>query len=163
MGETSLYDTDILAWTEEQAAALRALAGRPDLPNALDLPNVIEEIETLGRTELKAATSPIRLILLHLLKVAFVPDSQAEAHWRTEIVTWHGDVQDNMTISMHQRVDMDALWRRALREAGAALRENGAALPRTLPGECPFGLEDFLGETFDTDAAVARLRALAAP
>src|ERR687884_1012100 len=54
MGEASLYETDILAWTEQQAAALRDLAGRRDLPNALDLENVIEEIETLGRNELKA-------------------------------------------------------------------------------------------------------------
>src|SRR3954470_14023612 len=81
MGEASLYETDILAWTEEQAAALRALAGRPDLPNALDLPNVIEEIEALGRTELKAATSPIRLILEHLVKLAADPDAPARLHW----------------------------------------------------------------------------------
>jgi hypothetical protein len=160
MGEASLYETDILAWTEEQAAALRALAGRPDLPNALDLPNVIEEIEALGRTELRVATSPIRLILVHLLKIAFVPASPAEAHWRTEIVTWHGDVQDNLTGSMHQRVEMDALWRRVLREAGSALQENVAALPPGLPRECPFVLHDFLGESFDIDAAVARIRAL---
>lgn len=160
MGETSLYETDILAWTEEQAAALRMLAGRPDLPNALDLPNVIEEIEALGRTELKSATSPIRLILLHLLKIAFVPDSRDEAHWRTEIANWHDEVQENMTNSMHQRVDMDALWRRAMRLAGPALKENGSVLPRGLPSECPFVLQDFLGEEFDVDTAVGRLRAL---
>lgn len=160
MTRPNLYDTDILEWTEQQAAALRALAGRPDLPNALDLPNVIEEIEALGRTELKAATSPIRLILLHLLKIAFVPGSRDEAHWRTEIVTFHGDVQDNLTASMHQRVDMDALWRRALRVAEPALNEHGALLPRRLPRECPFALQDFLGEEFDTDSALARLRGL---
>ena len=109
MSGSSLYDTDILAWTEEQAAALRALAARPDLPNALDLGNVIEEIEALGRTELKAATSPIRLILFHLMKIAFAAESRDVRHWRTEIATWHDDAADNMTASMHERVDMDQL------------------------------------------------------
>ena len=161
MGETSLYETDILAWTEEQAAALRALGNRPDLPNALDLANVIEEIEALGRTELKAATSPIRLILVHLLKIVFVPGSRDEPHWRTEIVTWHDDVQGNLTASMHQRVDMDGLWRSALRRAEAALRESGSALPRSMPPECPLALADFLSEEFDLDGAIARIRAAA--
>lgn len=109
MDAPSLYDTDILEWSEQQAAALRALAARPDLPNALDLANVIEEIEALGRSQFKAATSPIRLILLHVLKLAFAPDSPAAAHWHTEIATWHNDVLDELTPSMHQRVDMDAL------------------------------------------------------
>ena len=70
MGEPSLYETDILAWSEQQAAALRELAARRDLPNALDLANVIEEIEAVGRNELRAATSPIRVMLEHLVKLA---------------------------------------------------------------------------------------------
>lgn len=159
MDAPGLYDTDILEWTEQQAAALRALAARPDLPNALDLENVIEEIEALGRSQFKAATSPIRLIMLHVLKAAFAPDAPALAHWRTEIASWHSDVLDELTPSMHQRVDMQVLWVRALKEAAPALRENGAMLPMDLPRSCPFVLADFLGEDFDVDAAVARIRA----
>jgi hypothetical protein len=47
MAGTDLYDTDILAWSEQQAEALRELAARRDLPNALDLPHVLEEIGDL--------------------------------------------------------------------------------------------------------------------
>lgn len=50
----SLYDEDILAWSEQQAALLRDLARHRDLPNALDLENVAEEIESVGRDELRA-------------------------------------------------------------------------------------------------------------
>jgi Domain of unknown function DUF29 len=45
------YDDDFLAWSEQQAAALRGLAGRRGLPNELDLEHVAEEIEDLGRAE----------------------------------------------------------------------------------------------------------------
>lgn len=159
MGDRSLHEADILAWTEQQAAALRALTGRPDLPNALDLPNVIEEIEALGRTELKAATSPIRLILEHLVKLASDPDAQARAHGIEEILHWHRDVQDSMAPSMHQRVDMETLWHRARRDAERALALHGAQVLRGLPEACPLALSDFLAADFDDECALAKLEA----
>jgi hypothetical protein len=54
------YDTDILAWSEQQASVLRGLRSRGDLPNELDLEHVAEEIEDVGRSELNAAQSLIR-------------------------------------------------------------------------------------------------------
>lgn len=156
-GERSLYDTDFLTWTEEQAAALRELAARRDLPNRLDLENVIEEIETLGRSELKAATSPIRLILGHLLKAAMQPDSPARHHWAVEIAAWHGEARDEILPSMHRKIDMNDLWRRAIRDARVALDRDGIALPRDITAACPLPLDAFLQEAFDFDAALAQV------
>jgi len=59
-----LYETDFLAWTEEQAALLRS--GRSDLA---DLANIAEEIATLGRAERASLRSAYRLVTLHLLKL----------------------------------------------------------------------------------------------
>ena len=59
MGDSSVYDEDILIWSERQAAALRSLASRRDLPNELDLANVIEEIEDVGKSEFHTVESPI--------------------------------------------------------------------------------------------------------
>ena len=61
MGDRSLYDEDILVWSEQQAAALRSLASRRDLPNELDLANVIEEIEDVGRSEFHASRAWSRI------------------------------------------------------------------------------------------------------
>jgi hypothetical protein len=36
MDAATLYHDDIVAWAEQQAAALRELAGRPELSNAVD-------------------------------------------------------------------------------------------------------------------------------
>ncbi len=52
--QPSLYDEDVVAWAEQQAAALRALGARPDLSNALDWENVIEEVESVGLSEIRA-------------------------------------------------------------------------------------------------------------
>jgi hypothetical protein len=53
-----LYDTDILPWTEQQAGLLRRAAAGARV-NGLDWPNLIEEIEDLGRSELRAVRSSL--------------------------------------------------------------------------------------------------------
>jgi hypothetical protein len=51
-----LYDADILLWSEQQAEFLRRRAA-----NALDWDNLVEEIEAVGRNELHAVMSHLRL------------------------------------------------------------------------------------------------------
>jgi hypothetical protein len=46
--ERSLYQTDYYAWTKQQAAELRAMAARR-ASSTLDLANLAEEVESLGR------------------------------------------------------------------------------------------------------------------
>lgn len=56
----SLYEEDFYAWTQEQAALLRA--GRVA---SVDLPNVLEEIETLGRKEIAELRSRFTVLAQH--------------------------------------------------------------------------------------------------
>lgn len=157
MDGPALYDTDILAWTEEQAAALRALAGRRDLPNALDLENVIEEIESVGRSQFHAVESRLRLMLEHLLKLASAPEAPARGHWVDEVLHWQAELLSLISPSMHQRIELDQQWRRACRLAERSLAAHGDRLSPGLPEACPFTLADFLVEDFDPDAALGRL------
>src|SRR5215210_7847095 len=83
MDRRSLYDDDIYAWTQQQAEALRRLAGtRRDLPNELDLENVAEEIEDVGKSELHRVESFLRLIWIHLLTAASAPQARSQRKWR---------------------------------------------------------------------------------
>jgi len=149
MDRPDLYESDILAWSEQQANALRRLATRRDLPNELDLDNVVEEIETVGRNELRATESPIRLILMHIAKAVSQPEARAVAHWRTECIGWQDDLLRSFSPSMRQRIDMDALWRSALRQTEAALAEHGVPLAARLAGPCPVSLDDLLSSAFE--------------
>jgi hypothetical protein len=50
MDRRALYDDDYFAWLQEQAAALRRFAhDRRDLPNDLDVEQIAEEIEDVGK------------------------------------------------------------------------------------------------------------------
>jgi hypothetical protein len=84
MSNSTLYDDDILLWS---AATIRELGRtRGDLPNALDVENVAEEIETVGRPELAAVNSCLERILVHLIKLFAEPGTQSARHWRSDIV-----------------------------------------------------------------------------
>jgi Domain of unknown function DUF29 len=62
----SLYDRDFYAWANEQAALLRG--GRI---KQADIPNIAEEIESMGRTEKRELISRLTVLLVHLLKWTF--------------------------------------------------------------------------------------------
>ena len=62
------YDDDFYAWTQYQAEVLRSMAVAD---NRFDRENVVEEIETLGRSERDAVRSQVRRIIEHLLKRLF--------------------------------------------------------------------------------------------
>jgi Domain of unknown function DUF29 len=66
----SLYDRDFFAWTQQQAALLRrAAAGEPS--SDLDLQNLAEEIESLGKRDRRALPAQLARITEHLLKLQF--------------------------------------------------------------------------------------------
>jgi hypothetical protein len=165
MADGDLYLTDILAWSEQQAGALRELASRRDLPNTLDLTHVAEEIEDVGLSELNGVKSRIRLILGHAVKCLDEPQGQSVPHWLAEIGNWQSDLADRFSASMRQRIGMDVLWQRALRQAALDLAAQGVRqkplLEQLAQAPCPLSLDDVLADPADPAALVQRLEAAA--
>ena len=62
-GRGRTYDADVYGWAIDQAGHIRA--GRYDL---LDVANVAEEIEALGRHEFDVLVSNLAVVLQHMLK-----------------------------------------------------------------------------------------------
>src|SRR5688500_1457284 len=81
MDERIAYDEDFYAWSQNQAAVLRDLATRRDLPNDLDLEHVAEEIEDVGTAELNSVCSMLRNMLAHMIKLASSSNSEPKDHW----------------------------------------------------------------------------------
>jgi hypothetical protein len=166
MDGASLYDEDILAWSLLQAATLRSLADRRDLPNQLDLANVVEEIEDVGKSELRAVESLTRNILVHVILLWADPGAPPTFGWRGEIATWHDDILRRIGPSMRPKLDLDPIWRGAVRVACAKLADwdetKAAAARAALAGSrCPFDLAALTTEEFDVSHAVARIEAAA--
>lgn len=152
------YDEDYYAWTQRQAKLLRALNGLPtDLPKELDINHLAEEIEDLGRSELRSVTSLIRQVLVHLMKATSETGARARAHWLAEAATFQADVPGYYTPSMRQLIDLDAIWKKARKLADVQLREHGSSLAAGVPESCVFSLDDMVADAFDVEAMAARL------
>lgn len=159
MDRPSLYDDDIVAWAEEQAAALRTLGARDGLSTVLDCKNVAEEIEGVGRSHIRAAEGLLIQTLAQLLKRVSAPLAPSSTHWREEIVTFQTTAWSAYEPSMRQRLNWDEIWKAALTAAEAGLGAYGNGLLPGLPNACPLDPADLLAERFDVDRALRTLAA----
>ena len=160
MDRPSLYDDDIVTWAEEQAAALRELGARGELSNAVDWELVAEEIEGVGRAQIDAVDSALRLVLIHVLKYLSAPNAQSTASWRSEVLTFGRAARKRYRPSMRQRIDWEDLWIAAVGEAASQLQIFGDHIVTGLPRKMPFTPEELVSPDFTMDWALERLAAL---
>lgn len=152
------YQADFFGWTQHQAKLLRTLKRLgTQLPAALDLDRVAEEVQDLGGAELNSVKSLIRQIMVHLIKAASDPGSAASKHWRSEAASFHADILDRYAPSMRRNIDLQMLWRRARDLAELRLQEHGKALTPALPHVCPFAVDDFVGEEHGFEGMLKRI------
>jgi hypothetical protein len=144
--ERSLYQTDYYAWTQQQAAKLRAMAKRR-VNSTLDLDNLAEEIESLGRSDWRAARSQVQRVIEHLLKLEFSPARDPRVQWLDSIDSARNELTDLLTPVLRREVEDDLAdtFRRARETATKALRRHGERdAARALPTTCPYGFEQIL-------------------
>jgi hypothetical protein len=140
---SGLYEEDILLWSERQAALLRQHAAAARENDAIDWPNVIEEIESVGNEQLRAVTSLLIQALVHMLKAEAWPASRDVPHWRSEVRRFRIDAADRFSPSMRQRIDLARLYRRALRILPDSI---DGQPPLPVPQLCPVTLDDLLAD-----------------
>jgi hypothetical protein len=148
-----LYERDALLWSEQQSELLRRLARGERVNDDIDWPNVIEELQDVGLSELHGCESMIRQAIRHLLKLASDPENEAARHWTGETLEFLASAQDYFTPSMRQRIDLHKQYSRALKSTNDLPRSLG---PRP-PELCPFSLDDLLAEDADPKALATRL------
>ncbi|TCZ53155.1 DUF29 domain-containing protein [Roseicella aquatilis] len=137
-------DRDWYAWTQDQAARLRAWPEHLR-PNGLDVEEVAEEIESLGKSDRRAIGSFLRLVALHALKLEFHPAQEFQGHWRKEIGTFRDELhrlfEDSPSLFTQREAIFAKSWKDARRElardlaidAPEAARRFAAAVPPEAP------------------------------
>ena len=84
----SLYEQDILLWSEDTAAKLKAR----DFAH-LDVEHLIEEVEALGISQKKELISRLVVLLEHLLKRLYVKLLNDYNGWERTIRTQRGEIE----------------------------------------------------------------------
>lgn len=140
----TLYERDFYAWTQDQAARLRALmqdAGGRNL--GLDLANLVEEVETLGRSEKRVLESPIRLLLMHALKWEHQAERRSRS-WEASIIGAHRSMLLELRNNPSLKPQLPEIAAEAFADARvAASGETDLAL-KAFPESCPFSVQDIL-------------------
>jgi hypothetical protein len=136
---SDVYDTDILTWSEHQAALLRRRAAGELVNEAeLDWPNIAEEIEAVGQSQVDAIESWLYQALLHMLKASAWPLSNAVPHWQAEARGFRAQARRKYRASMRQKLDVPGLYADAL-----------YAMPETIDGLAPLPIPDGWLPTLD--------------
>lgn len=100
-----LWRTDTYTWSLQQADRLRRLRAGERV-NDLDWENVIEEIESVGRSQLEAVRSLLVQSVLHLMKARAWPGHPATRKWRVDAADFLIQAQEAYRPSMAQVIDL---------------------------------------------------------
>ncbi len=129
-----LYERDFVAWTEEQAARIRAAAGTH--PNLLiDWDRVAEGIEDLGESTARELRSRLTTIIEHLLELQHSPAEEPRAGWAGTVVQARAEAEDLVEESPSLRARLGVLLQRANRAAARTVGAELGARRETNPAE----------------------------
>ena len=121
----SLYDRDFVAWSKQQAEALRT-AARIGSNQSLDWENLAEEIEDLGKSARRELQSQIRRIVRHLVELQHSPATEPRRGWAESIVDARAEIEDLLEVSPSLRTGLDRdVERQTQRGINLALRDLG--------------------------------------
>jgi ribosomal protein L29 len=140
MGTT--YETDIIAWANEQAELLRS-----GHLSDIDIENIAEEILDVGKSEQRELASRMAVLLAHLLKWQYQPALRG-ASWRATIRAQRKEIALALkeTPSLKPRLSneewLSVNWAKAVAQA---ITETGLD---SFPENCPWTVEETLSESW---------------
>ncbi len=138
---SSLYEQDYYLWLQKTVKQLRE--GRL---SEIDCVNLIEEIESMGRSEKNALVSNLQIVLMHLLKHKYQPEKRSNS-WLFTIFEHRDSLLEAFEVSPSLKPYLTEVFAKCYTKARKkASLETGLPIS-TFPTESPFTPE----ETLDTE------------
>jgi hypothetical protein len=136
------HEEDFALWSAEQAALIRA-----EKFDRVDLENVAEEIESLGRSEEHQIDSRMEILLQHLLKWHLQPSKRSRS-WKASIVEQRIRIERIVKSSPSLR-NYPATSLHGSFIIGRTDAMNETMLPEAaFPEDCPYTIEQVLDLKF---------------
>ena len=125
------YETDIVAWANEQAWLVRNKKFE-----LLDIEHIAEEIEDVGKSEQRELASRMAVLIAHLLKWQFQPERRGSSWERTikeqrKSLEFHLKKVPSLKSKLYDAEWIDSVWADAVT---IAIKETGLEnFPETFP------------------------------
>lgn len=137
----TLYQKDVIAWANQQAALLRA--GRFA---ELDVEQVAEEIADVGRSEQRELANRMAVLLAHLLKWQFQPERQGRSGRQTITVQRRAIAKRLQRTPSLKASLADMQWWEEAWADGVALATEETGL--VFPDACLWSMDQVMAEDF---------------
>ena len=135
-----LYEIDDSQWLEETVKLLKNKQF-----NDLDLDNLIEELEDLGKEKKNAVASLLEQIIRHLLLLQYWTQEQESnsVHWQGEIYTFRVQLRRKLTTNLRNYLqsELNNIYQDAL--GFVKIKTQNTV---NFPSECPYTLEQLLSQ-----------------
>jgi hypothetical protein len=136
------YEEDFYAWTMKNATLLRQRRF-----TEIDVDNIAEELEAMGRSEKRALVNRLAVLLMHLLKWRYQPNRRGNS-WRYTLKEQSRAVFKCLRDNPSLRPLLPEFISEAYEDAVLkAIRQTGLE-ESVFPGTCPFTPEQVMDEGY---------------
>jgi len=139
------YHTDYYGWTEEQARLLKS--GRWQ---EIDIENIIEEIESMGRSEKRSLESRLIILITHLLKWQYQPVRRGKS-WQLTIKGQRVSCSDVLDDNPSLKSKLDELFIKSYYRAKLEAAKEMGLDEDFFPEKCPYTLNQVFDHTYYPD------------
>lgn len=138
----TLYEQDFYLWIANTVKQLKEGNW-----NEIDITNLIEELESMGRSERRELKSRLIVLLVHLLKWKYQPIQQGES-WIHTINEQCRQLELILEDSASLKPFLQEVWQECYTKARREVsKETGLAVDN-LPTKSPFSLEETLNSDY---------------
>lgn len=139
---TLLYEQDFCLWIETTANLLKK-----GQFSELDIENLVEEIESMSRSEKNALESNLIIVFLHLLKWQYQPNKRSRS-WQSSIFEHRRRLHESLQNSPSLKTFFANVFAKCYQYGRKkASIETGLSLT-AFPTESPFTMDEILDEEF---------------
>lgn len=139
---STLYEQDYYLWLEQTAHLLRARRFQN-----VDVENLIEEIEDMGKSQKQALKSNLRILLMHLLKWEYQSNRRSNS-WRSTIREHRNRLEDAFADSPSLKVFFTDVFDECYQKARDLAADETNLPLDTFPELCPFSKEQILNPDY---------------
>lgn len=142
INEKNLYEQDFYLWTQTIAQQLKE-----NNFNEIDITNLIEEIESMGRSEKRELKNRLIVLLMHLLKWQYQPEKRSES-WRSTISEQRICIETLLEDSPSLQPLLAEVFENCYQKARLNASDEIGIKLNFFPKESPFTLEETLKNAY---------------
>lgn len=145
MQTRTLYDQDFYAWIQRQIELLQARQW-----NQVDIENLIEELDSLGKQQRQELRNRLGVLLGHLLKWRYQPEGRSRS-WTGTIREQRRRIKEHLADNPSLKPYLSEAIERGYQDGLDLMEKETPLNPKHLPQSCPFSEAEIFDEPVEME------------